>query len=115
MGISCSRKSTRFEFLTKQTRLGLKDIDSIKEYNGISSKRMLHSYDECRDLLFKLPGGNSGEMEREMESVERIRAGPQQGGKRPEDMTPQELHSVLWQVLTFRDSVVKKIDKTIGT
>lgn len=50
-----------------------------------------------------------------MESVERIRAGPQQGGKRPEDMTPQELHSVLWQVLTFRDSVVKKIDKTIGT
>lgn len=54
-------------------------------------------------------------MEREMESVERIRAGPQQGGKRPEDMTPQELHSVLWQVLTFRDSVVKKIDKTIGT
>ncbi len=50
-----------------------------------------------------------------MQSVERIRAGPQQGGKRPEDMTPQELHSVLWQVLTFRDSVVKKIEKTIGT
>lgn len=70
--------------------------------------------DTLRDLLFKLPGGDSGEMEREMESVERIRAGPQQGGKRPEDMSPQELHSVLWQVLTFRDSVVKKIEKTIG-
>ena len=55
-------------------------------------------------------------MERELEGVERIRAEPyQQGGKRPEDMTPQELHSVLWQVLTFRDSVMKKIDKTIGT
>ena len=43
-------------------------------------------------------------MSREMESVERIRDGPSQGGKRPEDMNPQELHAVLWQVLTFRDS-----------
>jgi len=53
-------------------------------------------------------------MSREMDSMERIRAGPTQpGGKRPEDMSPQELHAVLWQVLTFRDSVVKKIEKTI--
>ncbi|KAK7678437.1 hypothetical protein QCA50_018497 [Cerrena zonata] len=52
-------------------------------------------------------------MQREMESIERIRAEPSQGGKRPEDMSPQELHAVLWQVLTFRDSVVKKIEKTI--
>ncbi|KAF9071751.1 heterokaryon incompatibility protein Het-C-domain-containing protein [Rhodocollybia butyracea] len=66
-----------------------------------------------RELFFSLPG-SGGEMSREMESVERIRAGPQQGGKRPEDMNPQELHAVLWQVLTFRDSVMKKIEKTIG-
>ncbi|KAJ7682980.1 heterokaryon incompatibility protein Het-C-domain-containing protein [Mycena rosella] len=66
-----------------------------------------------RDLLFKLPGGSGGEMSREMEGIERIRAGPAQGGKRPEDMSPQELHAVLWQVLSFRDSVVKKISKTI--
>jgi hypothetical protein len=39
-----------------------------------------------------------------MEGIERIRAGPAAGGKRPEDMNPQELHAVLWQVLTFRDS-----------
>ena len=42
------------------------------------------------------------------EGVERIRAQGQgqggQGGKRPEDLSPQELHSVLWQVLSFRDS-----------
>ena len=45
-------------------------------------------------------------MAREMESVERIRASaaPGAGGKNPEEMSPQELHAVLWQVLTFRDS-----------
>ncbi|KAJ3882179.1 Het-C-domain-containing protein [Lentinula edodes] len=66
-----------------------------------------------RDLFFSLPGGSGNEMSREMDNVQRIRAGPQQGGKRPEDMNPQELHAVLWQVLTFRDSVAKKIEKTI--
>jgi hypothetical protein len=72
-------------------------------------------------------------MSREMEGIERIRAGPAQGGKRPEDMSPQEMYAVLWQVLSFRDSgkplyyrtgncadecgmvlVAKKIEKTIG-
>lgn len=67
-----------------------------------------------RDLFFSMPGGSGSEMAREMDSVERIRAGPQQGGKRPEDMNPQELHAVIWQVLTFRDSVMKKVEKTIG-
>ncbi|KAJ7892896.1 heterokaryon incompatibility protein HET-C [Mycena olivaceomarginata] len=43
-----------------------------------------------RDLLFSVPGGGGSEMAREMEGIERIRAGPAQGGKRPEDMTPQE-------------------------
>ncbi|KAJ7359387.1 heterokaryon incompatibility protein Het-C-domain-containing protein [Mycena albidolilacea] len=66
-----------------------------------------------RDLLFSVPGGGGSEMAREMEGIERIRAGPAQGGKRPEDMTPQELHGILWQVLSFRDSVAKKISHTI--
>ncbi|KAI0642699.1 heterokaryon incompatibility protein Het-C-domain-containing protein [Trametes meyenii] len=70
--------------------------------------------DTLRSLLFKLPGSDGQEAAREMESVERIRAaGTQPGGKRPEDMSPQELHAVLWQVLSFRDSVVKKIEMTI--
>lgn len=43
-------------------------------------------------------------MTREIDSIERIRAGPSQGGKPPDQMSPQELHSVLWQVLSFRDS-----------
>jgi hypothetical protein len=46
--------------------------------------------------------------------MERIRAGEAAGGKPPDQMSPQELHSVLWQVLTFRDGLVKKIENTIG-
>lgn len=52
-------------------------------------------------------------MSRDMENIERIRAGPAQGGKSPDQMSPQELHAVLWEVLTWRDSVVKKISKMI--
>ena len=70
--------------------------------------------DALRDILFTLPGGTGNEMNRDLQNIERIRAGPAAGGKNPEEMSPQELHSVLWQVLTFRDSVVKKIEKTIG-
>jgi hypothetical protein len=39
-----------------------------------------------------------------MEGIERMRDAPAYGGKPPEQMSPQELHSVLWQVLSFRDS-----------
>jgi hypothetical protein len=68
-----------------------------------------------------------------MDGVESIRAGQSMGGKRPEDMSPQELHATLWQILKFRDSgrqffffrllavvthrisdlVMKKIEKTV--
>jgi len=60
--------------------------------------------DGLRDVLSSVPGGAGNEFNRDLDNIERIRAGPAAGGKRPEDMSPQELHSVLWQVLTFRDS-----------
>ncbi|KAH9006387.1 heterokaryon incompatibility protein HET-C [Lactarius hatsudake] len=69
--------------------------------------------DTLRDLLFKLPGGSGTEITRDMEGIERIRDAPAQGGKPPDQMSPQELHAVLWQVLSFRDSVAKKIEMTI--
>ena len=77
-----------------------KEIDSAqtKSSNG------QHSLSILRGLLLKLPGGTGGELTREMEGVEKIRAGSSGGGKRPEDMTPQEIYAVLWQVLSFRDS-----------
>ncbi|KAF8627351.1 hypothetical protein AX15_004421 [Amanita polypyramis BW_CC] len=71
------------------------------------------SASSLRELLFSLPGGTADSMSRDMNNIERIRAGAAQGGKRPEDMTPQELQSTLWQVLVFRDSVMKRISQTI--
>jgi hypothetical protein len=57
-----------------------------------------------RDAFVKLPGGSGDKMERDMEGIERLRDGVGQGGKQPQDMSPQEMHAVLWQVLSFRDS-----------
>ncbi|KAJ7906270.1 heterokaryon incompatibility protein HET-C [Mycena leptocephala] len=91
-----------------------KELDKARSTsNTRGGPGSMDSSSVLRDLLFKLPGGSGSEMTREMEGIERIRAGPSQGGKRPEDMTPQELHGILWQVLSFRDSVAKKISHTI--
>ena len=81
------------------------ELDKARAKSGGNARDGSSPANTLRSLLFKLPGGDNAEMEREIESVERIRAEPNQpGGKRPEDMSPQELHAVLWQVLTFRDS-----------
>lgn len=66
--------------------------------------------DTVRDLLSTFPGGN--EMSRDLENVSRA-SDPSQGGKDPATMNPKELHDNLWQVLVVRDSIVKKISKTI--
>jgi hypothetical protein len=66
-----------------------------------------------RGLFKSMPGGAGDDMARDMDNMDRIRAGETTGGKRPEDMSPQELHATLWQILSFRDSVVKKIEKVI--
>ncbi|TBU38661.1 heterokaryon incompatibility protein HET-C [Dichomitus squalens] len=90
------------------------ELDKARAKAGGDARGGNGPADTLRSVLFKLPGGDNSEMERELQGVERIRAEPyRQGGKRPEDMSPQELHSVIWQVLTFRDSVMKKIEKTI--
>ncbi|KAJ7512767.1 heterokaryon incompatibility protein HET-C, partial [Mycena galericulata] len=90
-----------------------KELDKARSASTTRSGPGSNPESVLRDLFFTLPGGSGSEMSREMEGIERIRAGPSQGGKRPEDMSPQELHAVLWQVLSFRDSIMKKISKTI--
>ncbi|TRM63671.1 heterokaryon incompatibility protein Het-C-domain-containing protein [Schizophyllum amplum] len=65
-----------------------------------------------RDLFGLLPDGSGGDLSRDMDNLSSLRDGTA-GGKRPEDMSPQELHAVLWRVLSFRDAVAKKISKTI--
>ncbi|CDO70379.1 hypothetical protein BN946_scf184999.g19 [Trametes cinnabarina] len=111
--------STSDDYLDSQSQASVTDLNA--ELDKARAKSLSQSSsgpsaaDTLRSLLFKLPGSEGQEAARELESVERIRAQPgMPGGKRPEDMSPQELHAVLWQVLTFRDSVVKKIEKTIG-
>ncbi|KAG0706965.1 heterokaryon incompatibility protein Het-C-domain-containing protein [Suillus ampliporus] len=86
--------------------------DLNKELDRARSKSTSSS-DMLRDAFLKLPGGSGDKMGRDMEGIERMRAGVARGDKRPEDMSPQELHSVLWQVLSFRDSVMKSISGTI--
>lgn len=46
-----------------------------------------------------------------MQGVEDIRARAASG--QMDNMSPQELHAVLWKVLTFRDNVVKGLENTI--
>ena len=89
-----------------QSQVSVSDLNSeLEKARAKSGGTRDGSSSTLRSLLISIPGGNDGEMQRQMDSIDRIRAGPNQpGGKRPEDMSPQELHSVLWQVLTFRDS-----------
>ncbi|KAI6129492.1 heterokaryon incompatibility protein Het-C-domain-containing protein [Pisolithus croceorrhizus] len=87
-----------------------KEFDSARSKSRSSGKS---PFNTLRDLFISIPGGSGSEMAREIEGVERIRAGPAQGGKRPEEMSPQEIHSTLWQVLSFKDSVMKKISTII--
>ena len=68
--------------------------------------------DVLRQLFSSLPGSTGGELSREMDDVQNIRAGPG-GGLDPEMMTPQQLHDTLWKVLSFRDNVSKKIENTL--
>ena len=60
-------------------------------------------------------GLGGSDISNQMEGVERLSRASQPGGggKRPEDMTPEELHSSLWQILTFRDSIMKRIETTV--
>ncbi|KIO17760.1 hypothetical protein M407DRAFT_167739, partial [Tulasnella calospora MUT 4182] len=46
-------------------------------------------------------GGPGGDMDREVDNMERSRAGAQ--GKDPNQMSPQEIRSAIWPVLVFRD------------
>ncbi|KAK0457999.1 heterokaryon incompatibility protein HET-C [Desarmillaria tabescens] len=100
----------------KLSEASVSDLNKKLDDARSTSARSGGSYgssDVLRSMFSSLPGGMGGDMSRDMDNIERIRAGPAQGGKRPEDMSPQELHSVLWQILSFRDSVAKKIEKTI--
>ncbi|WWC61274.1 uncharacterized protein I303_103855 [Kwoniella dejecticola CBS 10117] len=76
------------------------------------SEGQSNSADTLRQLFFSIPGGEGSEMTREMDGIQNMRAG-QPGGLDPSQMSPQELHDTLWKILSFRDSVMKRIENTI--
>ena len=67
------------------------------------------SMDTIRDMLFQLPLGNGQQLSRELDGVNQLGA----QSRDPMTMSPQELHTALWQILKFRDDVVKTIERTI--
>jgi hypothetical protein len=75
---------------------------SISEGQSSSSNAL-------RQMFFDLPDGVGGELSRDMDDVNNIRASNQD----PSTMSPQELHRILWQILSFRDKVSKRIENTL--
>lgn len=87
--------------------------DLSKAMDGAKSRSMdgSNSSSSLAKLLFDLPGGSGSNLSREMQGVEDIRSRAANG--QMDNMSPQELHAVLWKVLTFRDNVVKGLENTI--
>ncbi|KAI5455097.1 hypothetical protein NCC49_002368 [Naganishia albida] len=84
---------------------------SVSDLNAkVNRSRGDPSAQNLRTLIGQIPGGG-GDLSREMDDVDRMRAGP--GGNDPSMMSPQELHDTLWKILSFRDSFMKKIEVTI--
>lgn len=65
-------------------------------------------------MFFDLPGGDGNDLTRDMNGIQDMRVG-QPGGLDPSQMSAQELHATLWQILSFRDSVMKKIEVRSGS
>lgn len=75
-----------------------KELSNARAKSADGTSAVLHQ------LIRSIPGSSGSDLSRDVDRMDQIRAGPEAGGKRPEEMSPQELHAVLWQVLSFRDS-----------
>ena len=78
---------------------------SVQEGQSISANAL-------RQMFFDLPGGG-GDLSRDIDGIQGMRAG-QAGGLDPSTLSAQELHSTLWQILSFRDSVMKRVEVSCG-
>ena len=61
-------------------------------------------------MFLDLPGGDGESLSRDMDDIQGMRANSGPGGFDPSQMSPQELHATLWKILSFRDSVMKRIE-----
>lgn len=62
-----------------------------------------------RQMFIQMPGQDTDNLSREMDNLQNLRSTTQDSST----MSPQELYKVLWQVLSFRDKVMKSIENTI--
>lgn len=63
-------------------------------------------------MFFDLPGSDSGDLSRDMDGISNMRAGLP-GGMDPTQMSPQELHATIWKILSWRDSIMKRIEVSL--
>ena len=77
------------------------------------SEGQSNSAGALRQLFFDIPGGGGDDLSRDMDGITNMRAG-QPGGIDPNQMSPQELHATIWKILSFRDSVMKRIEVCIS-
>ncbi|GAA99255.1 uncharacterized protein L969DRAFT_86483 [Mixia osmundae IAM 14324] len=77
-----------------------KAINRAKSEPTDSTGSALHA------MFGQLPGTSGNHLSRELDDVQNI-------SRDPMDMSPQELHAVLWKILKFRDDVCLVIERTI--
>ncbi|CCA67339.1 related to Het-c heterokaryon incompatibility protein [Serendipita indica DSM 11827] len=64
------------------------------------------SANKIKALIATIPSPEAQSMSRDIDTMQANRATP---GKDPNTMTPKELYQNIWAILSFRDSVVKKM------
>jgi hypothetical protein len=66
---------------------------SVSDLNAkVNSSRSDPGAQNLRTLIGQIPGGGGSDLSREMDDVDRMRAGPGGGGNDPSMMSPQELY-----------------------
>ena len=88
----------------------MSDLTKTMNNARSASEGQAVSFDTLRQLFTNLPGSSGSDLTRDMEGINNLRAGQ---GSDPNNMSPQELYSTIWQILSFRDSVMKTIENTI--
>lgn len=89
----------------------MSDLSKSFEESRSISEAQSNSANTLRSLFLDLPDGQGQSLSREMDDIQRMRSsGPNQD---PSTMSPQELYQTLWKILSFRDSVMKRIEATL--
>jgi hypothetical protein len=91
------------------SQTSVSDLSRTMDNARSVSEGQSNSFSMLQTLFTQLPGGEGAAMTRDMENINQMRAG-QPGGMDPSTMSPQELHATLWQIMSFRDTVMKRID-----